>query len=694
LPESASNSPDVIPAQPSHLQTELQRIKDENNGVSETALAGAMGNEPYTLDKPKEDISDVVKIDDEGRGHDPSGRFLSDKNLDTIRSNADQIREGEEEWNRLKSEANQSENNENTDDQGQEGAPKDIESGYQKIGEAVSKRIDELKSEGMSDRDALAKAHDEFWDRVENASANQPGPDEGSDKNVSFPPEDEVEGVPFYVKGEEKNGGKNDAFPPEDEVEGVPFYIKDQEKNNTEGKKDAFPPEDEVEGVPFFIKGKEEPPKDGPPEENPPVEKPPVENGPEEAERVAEAALAASIVSFAAARIQKEKIFGGGKQEQAQFDTAEAQLQQTFHEFLDRAAEKEAAEAEKIKESIEQLKAKQAQIAENVTKLRSALEDPDLSQAEIVHYTQQLEQNESEYANIGKEILAASQELSNIEQRMQESAVEMVASIRNRVDAEMVEQREKAHPRLAKVNNWLKKHKGARFVAGVAFSAMAITGTITGIVPIAAVGIAGRSMLGAFGGYNAVRAAGDFIGGKQLDRSDLTTIEGYTTGAEKESNTVRRSKKGGAVAGTVLGALPVLRGISHAPAPTPPKTHSAEEFWYKGLSTSRPTASADFSNQMSAVTNGELIPSPQVTAALENMKIAREAVIGKLTEPQGRNLDLVLGRLSTTPGIGNEGSANMMNSLAGMLKQGLNANDIISRLGAGPADIDLSVVNS
>ena len=96
---------------------------------------------------------------------------------------------------------------------------------------------------------------------------------------------------------------------------------------------------------------------------------------------------------------------------------------------------------------------------------------------------------------------------------------------------------------------------------------MAIGGFATGIIPLGIAGTIGRSALGGIGAYNASKTAGSWLYSRRarnnpdMDPSQQTTIAGYTTAAEGQSDYERRNKKVATGIGVAVASVPLVRGL-------------------------------------------------------------------------------------------------------------------------------------
>jgi hypothetical protein len=160
-----------------------------------------------------------------------------------------------------------------------------------------------------------------------------------------------------------------------------------------------------------------------------------------------------------------------------------------------------------------------------------------------------------------------------LHEKFEREKAEKLIEVRTRVDATMLAEREKNHPRLAKMSNWLKKHPKARLIASAGMIGLGIIGTLTANPPLIGIAVAGKTALRGIGGYNAVRAGGEWKVNRDLAKhGEDTSIEDYTESAIKGSTTRRRSKRGGLVAGAALAAAPFVANALFDNTPDgPPK---------------------------------------------------------------------------------------------------------------------------
>ena len=305
-------------------------------------------------------------------------------------------------------------------------------------------------------------------------------------------------------------------------------------------------------------------------------------DGPESRAKRAVRNLDDSIEAFARARIALERIFGGKNQEV--YNTSQANLHRSYNEYISNLSEELAEGSRDINAEIEALGADIDAISDQI----SATEDAIASAAPDADIAQM-------YANIDahearQQVLKGRQnelqsQIEASEAQNNEIIAQSLTEVTTSVDSEMLTQRESAHPRLTKINEWLRTHTKTRIIVGVALAASGFVGTATGNVPLVVGSIAARAALSGYGGYNAARGFGERRADKRYNAADTSSIEDYTAAAGDQSRTRRRSKKTGAVIGGALAAVPIIRGIANAgdvvpapksapvpetPIPTPP----------------------------------------------------------------------------------------------------------------------------
>ncbi len=282
-----------------------------------------------------------------------------------------------------------------------------------------------------------------------------------------------------------------------------------------------------------------------------------------------EAELDIRLADFAAARIALEKVGGGGEAEQHQFDNAERELQEVYAQWEDNEADRMAIEEAEIDQKIFESLSRQTVLVDDINDLENDLSAATTAgnASEVARINAELASKRSEFTAETLIYDALRDEKLTLPSRMNATAVDKVSEIRQSVDEEMIAQREKARPRLTKFINFVKKHPKTRFALGVAFSAMAIGGFATGIIPLGIAGTIGRSALGGIGAYNASKTAGSWLYSRRarnnpdMDPSQQTTIAGYTNAAESQSDYERRNKKVATGIGAFVASVPLVRGL-------------------------------------------------------------------------------------------------------------------------------------
>jgi hypothetical protein len=193
------------------------------------------------------------------------------------------------------------------------------------------------------------------------------------------------------------------------------------------------------------------------------------------------------------------------------------------------------------------------------------------------------EENVRKLENYCSEIISRLEEVD----KYQNSIINtQLLQIRKRVDDAMTAERERRHPLLSKVSNWLRTHKKTRMIVGVALTGAAIGSGAVGFAPGVAGALVARSAVQGFGGYNAFRGLGDSIADKGANKLAPKNIEEYTDAAKKQSSKKHRWNRGAALVGAGLAAAPLLRNLVNVadapppaqPAPKPPDWLASREF--------------------------------------------------------------------------------------------------------------------
>ena len=165
------------------------------------------------------------------------------------------------------------------------------------------------------------------------------------------------------------------------------------------------------------------------------------------------------------------------------------------------------------------------------------------------------------------------------------------------VDNAMLAERTQAHPKLAKVGNWLKTHPKTRIAVGLGLAAIGVVGAATFNAPLVAVSMAGSATLRGYGSYNFARGIGEMLASGKMNKADLKTVEDYLTVSEKQSATRKNSKRAGAVVATALVAAPLVGRLLD-------QFHSTNGF------NTRPRVASAASNPATAATPEAVVPAP------------------------------------------------------------------------------------
>ena len=602
-PPLGPNAP-LVPASGLATVTDINRPPIREKATKGRPPAGP----PLSQDirKRNADIGELVNIDAKGRGHEPSqvnvsgeksgGQLISEDNMDVIAANADDIRD-----NLPRSDIGDLVN---IDAKGRGHEPSQVNVSGEKSG-------GQLISEGNMD---VIAANDDFI--RDNLPGGEPTPDKTTpdpttpdkttpdpttpdkttpdptatdkitpdpttpDKTTPDPttPDKTTPDPTTPDKTTPDPTATDKTTPDPTTTEGISDLVNISKGNldtiaaNADFIRDNLPG---GEPTPGEITTPEPPTPDGPePTLEPPTPEEPTPatpdglDGPESRRDRTIINLDESIVAFARARIALERILGGKNQEA--YDAAEAELHGAYNEYVASLAEQLEAGSRELQANIEQLDGDMDAITGRIATTEDAIAaaEPDADIAQMYANIRAFEERHQELADRQADM---ADEIHDREIEHNEIIAQRVAEVSTRVDAEMLAQRERAHPVLSKINEWLRRHPKTRIVAGVALAASGFVGAATGNMPLFAGALAARAALGAYGAYNASRGFGERRADKRYDAADTSSIEDYTAAAGDQSRTRRRSKKAGAIIGGALAAVPIVRGAMNAAdvAPTP-----------------------------------------------------------------------------------------------------------------------------
>jgi|GEM_PF-6758733 len=176
-------------------------------------------------------------------------------------------------------------------------------------------------------------------------------------------------------------------------------------------------------------------------------------------------------------------------------------------------------------------------------------------------------------------------------------------------------------------------------------------------------------------------------------------IKDQTERLASDAQSNRRAKVAGAMVGTTLAVLGVVRGLDHVatkpgdptppptgdPAPTPPVGDpdyvSAAYNRYLGVVTSSKDAGASFAN---------MVDNPNPAFKFDNWSQLDQSFLDAakgMPKPQFEAFNRVIGRLTTVPGRGTEWVSQNMDLLGGQIRRGLSANQLVRLYGAGPENL-------
>jgi len=648
--------------------------------TKDARIAELVKQDSTTPDKDPQGIEDLVDIDKNGRGHEPKqlnvsgkrsgGQFISKDNMDVIAANASDIRDNLPPQPLVET-TNDTEEKDDVD-----ATTKTAKAGTTSNSSTTSTSSSTSTSSptvSVGGPTSTNTNSSEINIHLNGGTQSQEGGD-NTPSNVVHGPQDLPPVEPTPVEPGPVEPGPVEPTPvnPPNTPEPGPGY------------RPTTPDDPDLPGgmgqEPYRIDD-ETPTPPGPPEVLEPPQDGEPRNPAEIAFEMSTRDLDFSIEAFAVARVSREKMLSGGAEE-TQLRLQQQELHERFEQWSEALAEKLAyreRELDQWSATADQYIAQANNKLATLIAMRSLPADqiPPMLEAEI-----QEQQDYIAFMNNYKDLIA--NEKVALHEKFEREKAEKLIEVRTRVDATMLAEREKNHPRLAKMSNWLKKHPKARLIASAGLIGLGIIGTLTANPPLIGIAIAGKTALRGIGGYNAVRAGGEWKVNRDLAKHGAdTSIEDYTESAIKGSTTRRRSKRGGAVVGAALAAAPF---VAHAvfDGPGPPKPPTPEPYddmqknWLRGIGSSRPTAGTEWTNQMNQVAGGAI--SPDVVAGndalVESLIQARSAVTAGMSNTQLGTLDQVIGRLSTTPGFGNAFTTQALPEIASQVKSGLTVDQI------------------
>ena len=539
------------------------KADDISNATGEDVVSAA---EAFTREAAKDPqgIEDLVDIDKNGRGHEPKqlnvsgkrsgGQFISKDNMDVIAANASFIRDN------LPPQPLVETTNDSKEKDDVDAATKTAKAGTtsnSSTSNTSSSTSTSSPTASVGDHIITNTNNPEFNIHINGGAQSQEGGD-NTPSNVVHGPQDlpPVEPVPV------EPGPVNPPATPEPGPGYRPTLPEDPDLPGGMGQE------------PYRIDD-ETPTPPGPPEDLEPPQGGEPTNPAEIAFEMSTRDLDFSIEAFAVARVSREKMLSGGAEE-TQLRLQQQELHDRFEQWSEALAEVMAhreRELDQWSATADQYIAQSNDKLATLIAMRSLPADqiPPMLEAEI-----QEQQDYIAFMNNYKDLIA--NEKVALHERFERDKAEKLIDVRTRVDATMLAEREKNHPRLAKMSNWLKKHPKARLIASAGMIGLGIIGTLTANPPLIGIAIAGKTALRGIGGYNAVRAGGEWKVNRDLAKHGAdTSIEDYTESAIKGSTTRRRSKRGGAVAGAALAAAPfVAHALVDHPEPPKPPIHVDE----------------------------------------------------------------------------------------------------------------------
>jgi len=445
-----------------------------------------------------------------------------------------------------------------------------------------------------------------------------------------------------------------------------PLADEEFELDKFKGKLDPPPPK------PPKIPGPPEPPgpptPPGPPKPpGPPTPpgppkppEPPVEPRPDPIEPVptppeiteAQAAYDAAVKKWAAARIRSERLLSRGEDKE-NLAREKGNMDRAFEAYCAALSQKHVENvfatirnSELSKQYVSQSESIQRTL-DHQRSLPPADRDPKYRDYTDDQFATEI-QEQVNYRAQQVEYQRKSKELAQSEKdKWSQVKAEELMKVRAKVDAEMLRQRTEKHPRLAKMNEWLKKHPKTRMVAGLALTAIGVTGTVTGLAPLALIGFGGRTALGAYGAYNASRGIGEMVGARSekfglgsqkfkesgdpaRDKVRKENIGEELTAQEKQTATRKWSKRVGAAAAGIVGLIGAYK-IANAIDGPPPRPDVDQRY-----------GSINNGELNARLANGDFVSGAERTEAIARLKgVIGEDLYNQLGEQQREALLLL-----------------------------------------------------
>ena len=268
-----------------------------------------------------------------------------------------------------------------------------------------------------------------------------------------------------------------------------------------------------------------------------------------------------AISDYAKAKIAAEGMFAGAEKKAA-FETAGEALKEAREKWLN-------AEADSIRSADE--KGENLQFINNQERTEAqGILDTLLQRKEEAgdDYDGGLEASiafhQANLAQLDSYDTLIAEHIASREAGIQEFAVRELTELNKRVDDEMLAERTRRHPKLAKINNWLQKHPKTRIGVGLGLTAAGIVGAATFNAPLVAFATGAKMGLSGYGSYNASRGIGEMIASKRMNKTELATIDDYLGASDKQSTTRRRSKRFATAVSVALAAAPAIIAMSEA----------------------------------------------------------------------------------------------------------------------------------
>ena len=274
----------------------------------------------------------------------------------------------------------------------------------------------------------------------------------------------------------------------------------------------------------------------------------------------AQEALTAASERMGHAKQRLERVLAGHDAREL-FDLAGEELTHAYERYIQANAELYVREDKRLTDlkafNQQEQDDLQTRLVELTTKRATEGEDYDGHLDDEIHRLAESVAFHHEYEALIDQVM---------EQRTAErtaAQIQDIASINIMVDQALIRQREAAHPRLHRVNEWLNRRlhferPRNRMIAGAAMTAMGVIGTVTLNPVLVGTATAGSAALRGYGSYQFARGVGERVASRRLNMDEIRTIEEYIDASRGQSDARRTSKRIGSAVAAALIVAPIV----------------------------------------------------------------------------------------------------------------------------------------